>query len=161
MRMIILMRKPCYESREKQRDEGFLGLFNTGHAVQSSLYYVFHERKVSANGGGELLHFRCFLSWPHLAETVRSIDNKNAVISLFEKAHLHVIPHGEWFITKGKAIKLRYHVGFFIWLGFPLLIFLSAILALLEIFEPGVTQSGQYAGLTHEDNHSHLGFNNE
>lgn len=75
-------------------------------------------------------------------------DNKNLVIALFEKAHLNIETCDDWFITKGKFIKLRYNVGFFIWIGFPLLAISLLILAGLEYAIPGVTRSGQYAMYT-------------
>ncbi|HAS6934229.1 hypothetical protein CFG65_23520 [Vibrio parahaemolyticus] len=72
-------------------------------------------------------------------------DNVNLVIALFEKAHPNVEPFGDWFKTKGRFIRLRYNVGFIVWLSFPLLAFTTLCLGVLEWFNPGITQSGQYA----------------
>ena len=72
-------------------------------------------------------------------------DNVNLAIALFEKAHPNVEPFGDWFKTKGKFIKLRYNVGFIVWLSFPLLAFTTLFLGVFEWFSPGITQSGQYA----------------
>ena len=51
------------ECQKQLADECLLGLFDLGHLVQGSLYYVFHERKVPVNIEGRLLYYRCFLSW--------------------------------------------------------------------------------------------------
>lgn len=72
-------------------------------------------------------------------------DNKNLVIALFEKSYLNIEPLGDWFVTKGKLIKLRYNFGFLIWLGFPLLAVATLIMGVLEYFNPGITSSGIYA----------------
>ena len=72
-------------------------------------------------------------------------DNKNLVIALFEKAHQNIEPSGDWFITKGKLIKLRYNVGYFLWIGFPVLAVATLMMAVLEYFYPGITSSGQHA----------------
>ena len=72
-------------------------------------------------------------------------DNKNLVIALFEKAHPNIEVFDDWFKTKGKFMRLRYNVGFIIWIGFPLLAILVLFMGMLELFFPGVTQSGKYA----------------
>lgn len=72
-------------------------------------------------------------------------DNKNLVIALFETAHLNIEPYGDWFVTKGKLIKLRYNVGFLIWTGFPILAVAILIMGGLEYFYPGITSSGLHA----------------
>lgn len=71
-------------------------------------------------------------------------DNKNLVIALFEKAHLNIEPFDDWFVAKGKLTKLRYNVGFLIWIGLPLLAVAILIMCVLEYFYPGITSSGQY-----------------
>lgn len=76
-------------------------------------------------------------------------DNKNLVIALFEKAHLHIKPFDDWFVAKGKLIKLRYNLGFLIWMVLPLLAVATLIMCVLEYFYPGITSSGRYVVYTY------------
>ncbi|WP_194839050.1 hypothetical protein, partial [Marinobacter salsuginis] len=76
------------------------------------------------------------LSHPH---------NKNMVIEMFTACHLNVIPKDEWFIEKGSYLTLRYNVGFVFWLLLPITIVLALILATVEYFVPGASNSGPYA----------------
>ncbi|MGV8180323.1 hypothetical protein [Pseudomonas aeruginosa] len=71
--------------------------------------------------------------------------NKNIVIRLFASCHLNVVPAGDWFVERGRYISLRYRVGFLAWCLFPVLIFLTLLLAAAEYAVPGISKSGPYA----------------
>jgi len=72
-------------------------------------------------------------------------DNKNAVIELFESAHLHVISDVNWFKAKSKYIKLRFILGSIFWWILPPLAIFTGIMMIAELIEPGATQSGMHA----------------
>jgi len=72
-------------------------------------------------------------------------DNKNAVIELFESAHVHVTSDINWFKAKSKHIKLRYILGSIFWWLLPPLAIFTCIMMLAEFIQPGTTQSGIHA----------------
>lgn len=74
--------------------------------------------------------------------------NQNKVISLFTTGRNHVDIKDEWFIKKSKYLRLRANIAYTAWLCvFPGLVLLSLALSILELFFPGVTESGAYASI--------------
>ncbi|MGF6207970.1 hypothetical protein ABH906_003976 [Pseudomonas frederiksbergensis] len=74
--------------------------------------------------------------------------NVNGAIALFQFGYMNVIYHAPWFRLRDKWFKFRYNVGFLIWILFPVHIALCLLLGALELYNPGLLNSGPYAGQT-------------
>ena len=76
-------------------------------------------------------------------------EDKNLAIDLFERSHIHISHHGNWFVTKDRFIKFRHKFGFVFVLSLILLSLCTLFLGVIELVSPGITQSGIYAAYSY------------
>ncbi len=72
--------------------------------------------------------------------------NQGHAFACYKAAHLHVKISEPWLAYEGRFFKLRrFFLGLIAIIGIPFLIFFILLMTAFEVYQPGITASGQYA----------------
>lgn len=71
--------------------------------------------------------------------------NVNFALSLFQLCYRNVVYKSPWFSLRDRFFKIRYNLGFLFWMLLPLHAIASLMMVGLEIYAPGILDSGPHA----------------
>lgn len=82
---------------------------------------------------------------PSIKAVLGHPTNINHALSLFQLCYVNVVYKSPWFTLKDRFFKIRYNLGFIFWFLLPLHSMACVLLALAEVYSPGILKSGPHA----------------